>query len=335
MGTIDLARLGLAYGMSLVAFHARGAPRPFSAAFAVTNRCNLRCAYCNTPFLDPTELPLPRVAVLFDRLKDMGVSRLGLVGGEPLVRKDIRDIVSLAKERQFFVTLNSNLILYRRFPEVFEDVDFVFTSLDGDEEAHCATRGARAYDGVLDAIEALAGRGKPVVAIQVVQQPDLGQTERLLLLAERLGFKMHFQPQCVDTAIVRGALPESVTSEALRSHWAALLEMKRGGRPIASSARYLAEQSRWRDFRVSSILDPSVRCAAGRGFLYVDPLGDAYPCAFTKGQTEAINLLEHDWRRAFSGATPCTVCNVGPMLEFNLLFQRPLTATKDALRRIA
>jgi len=334
MGTVDLARLVLSYGMSLVAFHSGREPRPFSAAFAVTNRCNLRCAYCNTPFLDPTDLPLPRVAELFDRLKQMGVSRLGLVGGEPLVRKDIREIVSLAKERHFFVTFNSNLVLYRRRPEVFDDVDLVFTSLDGDEEAHCAQRGAHAYDGVLDAIEALISRGKPVVAIQVVQKPDIEQTEGLLQLAERLGFQMHFQPQCVDTAIVRGALPESVTSEALRDHWAALLEWKRAGRPIASSAKYLAVQSRWRDFRVSAMLDPSARCAAGRGFLYIDPLGDAYPCAFTKGKTEPINLLEQDWRRAFTGATPCTVCNVGPMLEFNLLFQNPLSASLEALRRI-
>ena len=86
------------------------------------------------------------------------------------------------------------------------------------------------------------------------------------------------------------------------------------------SAIYLAEQSRWQDFRISALADPSTRCAAGRGFLYVDPLGDAYPCAFTKGKTEPINLLEDDWRRAFPGSTPCTVCNVGPMLEFNLLF---------------
>jgi len=49
---------------------------PFSATFAVTNRCNLRCSYCNCPFIDPTNLDLPRIAVLFDRLREMGIRRL-------------------------------------------------------------------------------------------------------------------------------------------------------------------------------------------------------------------------------------------------------------------
>lgn len=334
MVSSDVARLGLAYGMSLVSYHAGGAPRPFSAAFAVTNRCNLRCVYCNTPFMDPTHLPIDRVGTLFERLHALGVSRLGLVGGEPLVRKDIGEIIALARRHRFYVTMNSNLGLYRRRPEVFDEVDLVFTSLDGDEAAHTATRGEGSYDGVLDAIEDLVARDKPVVAIQVVQQPELAQAEGLLALAEQLGFQVHFQPQCVDTTIVRGAVPESVTSDALRAHWAGLLDLKRAGRPIASSTRYLEEQSRWQDFRVSARDEPGRRCAAGRGFLYVDPLGDAYPCAFTNGRTEPINLLEEDWRQAFPGKTPCTVCNVGPMLEFNLLFEHPLSGSLEALRRI-
>ena len=46
--------VGYAYGSSLLAYMVDGAPRPFSATFAVTNRCNLRCEYCNCPFIDPT-----------------------------------------------------------------------------------------------------------------------------------------------------------------------------------------------------------------------------------------------------------------------------------------
>ena len=44
--------LGYAYGASLLAYMVDGTPRPFSATFAVTNRCNLRCGYCNCPFID-------------------------------------------------------------------------------------------------------------------------------------------------------------------------------------------------------------------------------------------------------------------------------------------
>jgi len=335
MDLLEVGRLGWSYALSLAAYSTARGPRPFSAAYAVTNRCNLRCSYCNTPFMDPNDLPVDQVRTLFDRLRALGVSRLGLVGGEPLVRKDLGTLVEEAKSRHFYVTLNSNLVLYHRRPEVFEDVDLVFTSLDGDPDTHRLRRGERAYDGVLDAIASLVARKKPVVAICVVGAADLPQAERLIEKAEAIGFQMHFQPQCVDTEIVRGGLADHVQSEDLRRFWAELLALKRAGRPIASSAAYLDTQSRWADFRVSAFHDPKVRCAAGRGFLYVDPQGRGYPCAFTKGKAEPIDMLQDDWKHAFPGVTPCTVCNVGPMLEFNLLFQRPLSVTVDALRRIA
>src|SRR5262249_15533026 len=101
---------------------------------------------------------------------------------------------------------------------------------------------------------------------------------------------------------------------------------------IVSSTPYLQFLSRWDDFFVSSYYDTAERCAAGRGFLYVDPQGNAYPCAFTQGRTAPVNLLTHDWRKAWSGETPCTRCSVGPLLEFTLLFRSPLGAAREALR---
>ena len=332
---LDHARLGAAYAISLVSYWAHAKPRPLSASFAVTNRCNLRCSYCNTPFLDPHDLPLDRVEVIFQRLRAMGAQRLGLVGGEPLARKDIAEMIAMAKRMGFYVSVNTNLVLYDRKPEVFDEVDLVFTSLDGDADVHTRNRGEGSYDGVLEAIAALVDRGKPVIAITVVTEHNLDQADGLLRQAEGLGFTLHFQPQCTDTDIVRGEIPGDLTNERLRRFWAELLELKKAGRPIASSSHYLAVQSRWRDFRVSAYHDPAHRCAAGRGFLYVDPQGRAYPCAFTKGKAKPIDLLAEDWQQAFPGTTPCTRCNVGPMLEFKLLYERPLPAGLDALRRIS
>ncbi len=335
MAFAENARLGLAYGMSLVSYWAGGTPRPFSASFAVTNRCNLRCHYCNTPFLDPHDLPLEQVEVVFRRLRSLGVQRLGLLGGEPLVRKDIGEIVSLGKRLGFYVSVNSNLNLYHRKPEVFDEVDLVMTSLDGDAEAHRRNRGDKSYDGVVEAIDALVKRGKPLMAIAVVTENNLDQPEKLIRQAEEQGFQIHFQPQCSDTDIVRGGIADHVDDEELREFWRDLLRQKRAGKPIASSAAYLEAQSRWRDFRVSAYLEPGRRCAAGRGFLYVDPQGRAYPCAYTKGKAEPIDLLREDWRDAFSGETPCTRCNVGPMLEFNLLYEKPLVSSWEAVNRIS
>lgn len=326
------ARLALSFGASFLEWRREGPPRPFSASFAVTNRCNLRCNYCNFPLLDQPDLPLEDVARLFDRLAELGVVRLGLVGGEPLFRKDIADVVALARERRFFVSLNSNLMLYERHRALFDHVDLVLTSLDGDAAAHRANRGASSLDGVHAAIADLRRRQRSVVAICVVNERTIDSAAAVLDVAASLDVKVHFQPQCTDTAIVRGSLSRTLDNQRLRAFFAHLLEEKRRGRPVASSSGYLEYLAEWPDFFVSALPDPSSRCGAGRGFLFVDPVGDAYPCAYTKGKTAPINLLRDDWRTAFGGETPCTRCSVGPMLEANLLFQRPLSAVIDAAR---
>src|SRR5262245_58399993 len=146
MRLADQLALGYAYGTSLLAYMVDGPPRPFSATFAVTNRCNLRCSYCNCPFIDPSNLELPQIDVLFGRLRDLGVRRLGLAGGEPMMRRDIADIVAMGKARGFFVAVNSNLTLYDRHPERLAQVDLVYTSVDGDAAAHVAARGEGSHE---------------------------------------------------------------------------------------------------------------------------------------------------------------------------------------------
>jgi len=329
----DDARLGYRYAVSVLRYATGGAPAPFSASFAVTDRCNLTCGYCSCPYMDHTDSPHADVARVFDRLDDMGVRRLGLVGGEPMLRRDLPDNVALAKSHRFVVCVNTNLTLYRRFPERLAGVDLVFTSLDGDAETHGANRGEGSHDGVLDAIRALVARRMPVVAICVVTERNLDQADVLLDQAAALGIRVHFQPVCTGGPAPEGYSPD-LSNETFRAFFRRLLERKRDGRPVASSRRYLAYMAAWDDFRTTAFLDPNTRCAAGRAFLYVDPRGNAFPCPYTRN-TSPVSLLRERWEDAWSGETPCTRCNVGPMVEFNLLVHHPLGSALDVWRSYA
>jgi len=64
---------------------------------SVTDRCNLRCLYClpedgEFPHGDRDFLSPEDVEILVGTLVDLGIRRVRLTGGEPLVRKDILDI---------------------------------------------------------------------------------------------------------------------------------------------------------------------------------------------------------------------------------------------------
>lgn len=324
MGTLQHFKTGFELARSLVHFHSHAAPRPISASFALTNRCNLACSYCNFPNLDPTELSLDSIQKIFGNLAQMGVARLGLVGGEPFLRDDLPAIAASAKAHGFYVSLNTNLTLLSRFPERMPDVDLVFTSLDGAPDTHRKARGKKSFDGVLEGIEQLRHRNMPVVAITVLTAQVAADIDELLALAHEYDFKLHFQPQCTDTDIVRGRLGEIYNQRSDAVVWDRLLREKRAGQPIASSSAYLKHMAAWENFAQASRYNPDERCAGGYGFLFIDPQGNAYPCAYTKGKTGGINLLKESWQDKFTGNTPCTECAVGPMVEFNLLYKKPI-----------
>src|SRR5581483_1209519 len=67
---------------------------------SVTDRCNLRCAYC-MPEEDYVWLPnaeilsFEEVSALVDRFIALGVRKVRLTGGEPLLRRDLPELVKL------------------------------------------------------------------------------------------------------------------------------------------------------------------------------------------------------------------------------------------------
>lgn len=64
---------------------------------SVTDRCDLRCRYCmaeKMQFLPKNQvLTLEEIAVLADLFVARGINKIRLTGGEPLVRRDIGDLV--------------------------------------------------------------------------------------------------------------------------------------------------------------------------------------------------------------------------------------------------
>src|SRR5438477_6528174 len=69
---------------------------------SVTDRCNLRCTYCmpeEVTFLDRTELLSFEELTAFVRVAaSLGVDKVRLTGGEPLLRRGLPDLVRMLLE---------------------------------------------------------------------------------------------------------------------------------------------------------------------------------------------------------------------------------------------
>ena len=71
-----------------------------SLRLSVTDRCNLRCQYCmpeqNYVWLPRTDiLTFEEISTLVDVFTSLGTDRVRITGGEPLLRKDLPDLVAL------------------------------------------------------------------------------------------------------------------------------------------------------------------------------------------------------------------------------------------------
>ncbi|KYF81342.1 GTP 3',8-cyclase MoaA [Sorangium sp. So ce119] len=76
---------------------ARAAPPPRSVRVSVTDRCDFACTYCRPSRHDgyaDGRLMTPAWRTMFEALRDAGVRRVRLTGGEPLLHPDIVSIVA-------------------------------------------------------------------------------------------------------------------------------------------------------------------------------------------------------------------------------------------------
>ena len=89
---------------------------------SVTDRCNMRCGYCmpknNTKWFDTTEvLSFEEIIRLSSIFANLGVEKIRITGGEPLVRPSIENLIkSIAKIRHIKsigLTTNGLLLLER------------------------------------------------------------------------------------------------------------------------------------------------------------------------------------------------------------------------------
>jgi pyrroloquinoline quinone biosynthesis protein E len=81
---------------------------PTTLLAELTYRCPLHCPYCSNP-LEMTraeaELSTEDWKRVFTQARDLGVLQLGLSGGEPLVRKDLEELVAHARHEGLYTTL--------------------------------------------------------------------------------------------------------------------------------------------------------------------------------------------------------------------------------------
>ncbi|MDP8012237.1 MAG: radical SAM protein [Thermoplasmata archaeon] len=81
-----------------------------SVSIYLTHACNLRCKTCYLNAGEPlkNELSIKNYEKIFSEIKDLNFDMVYFLGGEPMLRKDILDIIKIAKGNDLYTSMSSN-----------------------------------------------------------------------------------------------------------------------------------------------------------------------------------------------------------------------------------
>lgn len=174
---------------------------PIHGSIELTRRCNLACRHCYVGFARDTppeeELSREELFGLFDQFRAEGCLFLTFTGGEPLLRKDFREIYLGALRRGFMVNLFTNGTLIDRdtadflshYPPVHVDI----TILGATEGTYDRTAGKPGgFRSSREAVRFLAERkidfGLKTV-VSALNREELGEMKQF---ARRFGKTLRF-----------------------------------------------------------------------------------------------------------------------------------------------
>ncbi|WP_435924767.1 radical SAM protein [Paenibacillus sp. DYY-L-2] len=157
-----------------------------------TRACNLSCRHCYADACsskDPDELSTLEAMEMIDDLADFRVPVLLFSGGEPLMRRDILDLIHYAASRGLRAVLSTNgtLITRRKAGQLKEaGVKYAGISLDGLGSRHDEFRGqSGCFDQALAAIRNCLGEGLKAGLRFTISKHTYRDLEGILELIER------------------------------------------------------------------------------------------------------------------------------------------------------
>ncbi|MFH0770734.1 MAG: radical SAM protein [Candidatus Peregrinibacteria bacterium] len=237
-------------------------PAPLSVCYSIIDRCDRRCPHCMSAssLQSDSGLSTEKVQGLFEMLKDAGVLRVDIVGGEPFLRDDLLHLLRYAIQLglEVTVTTHGGLLTESHAKALAALGMLVQVSLDGPRTVNDRLRGEGSYEAAVRAMRLLIGNAVPVRISCTIQRENVDAIEDVLRLAKELGVcGVYVNPVCAQgradhlreqvclTPEQGEALSQQVAELARQDpDNAKLLEMKKAGRAavfIGANGDYVSQ----------------------------------------------------------------------------------------------
>jgi MoaA/NifB/PqqE/SkfB family radical SAM enzyme len=249
----------------------QGVRVPPMIIYSITDRCNLHCKGCYAQALHTSlmsELDNDKMKNTIREAKELGVSFMILAGGEPLVRKEIIDIIREFKDVMFFVFTNGTMIDEKLADSMRPLHNLVpIISLEGHRAETDMRRGSGVYEHLTGVIRRLKqrniffGTSITLTSTNFRTVTDKVFVRELNNLGCRLFFFSEYTP-----------INEETESWVITDEQADILPYIVKEFREKFSALFISVPGDERDFGGC--------LSAGRGFVHISAQGDIEPCPF-------------------------------------------------------
>ena len=168
--------------------------RPTTLLAELTHRCPLHCPYCSNPIdlaRSQSELSTNDWNRVFTQARELGALQLGLSGGEPLIRRDLEELVAHAHTVGFYQTLVTSAVGLTRERAVrlkdagLEHVQISFQ--DSEREIAEKIAGTRSWDAKHQAAEWIKELDFAFSVNVVLHRANLDHLTEIIDMAGALG----------------------------------------------------------------------------------------------------------------------------------------------------
>jgi len=166
---------------------------------SITNRCNLRCVMCQIPLMQNNEeMATKELEGLISDAANLHPNSIVFSGGEPLLRKDIFELIAFANKHRINTCLTSNGTLVN--DEIakrlnISGIGVVNISIEGSESIHDSLRGKGSFAKAFGALEYLSKYKIETTIATVVCRQNYKTLPYIMKLAHQFGVTtVKFQP---------------------------------------------------------------------------------------------------------------------------------------------
>ena len=266
------------------------ADRPFILFWEVTRACALACRHCRAiaqPQSHPQELNHEEAMTLVDRIAELNPPMLVLTGGDPMMRRDIFDIIERAAAKGLRVALSpaaTNRLIHTDFHKLRQaGVVSMSLSLDGaTQETHDAFRRVpHTFERTLQAARMAKEAGIQLQINTTISRTTLPELEGFVELLKQIEPDVWSVFLLVPTG--RATMEELPTADELETLWQRLLEL-RAELPFAikTTEGHHYRRAMMQAARTSGAPTPRhmVPTRDGKGVAFISHVGEIQPSGF-------------------------------------------------------